>query len=431
MGMLATPNRSQTAVRRREAGQALVFTALAIVVLMGFAGLGIDMGILRYEKRLQQNAADAAAIAGASNLNFGGVQTAAQSAAAANGFTDNGGGVLGNCTASGAAVGTICVQVSTNGPSIGPHQGQLNYVEAYVSVVQPTYFMRILNISKQVVTARAVAGDIGGPTCIYTTGAAPNQIDINGTINAAGCGIVDDGNLSATGAAPIINASSVGVVGTAAPIAPPANTGIPAAGDPLGYLTALTPPLCTNSLIFNGPMGGTPANFNATPGTYCGISITGNADVTFAPGLYIITQNGFSDTGTGTLTGNGVTFYLGGGPLNLSGGITQTTLTAPTTSPSTGVPPGILFWQAPTNLVSNTITLPGTTDLEGVLYFPAALLGAVPSLRISVTNTPPTVLNIIANSLDVNGGTLTLGNNWSAFGLASNAIPITGPTLVE
>jgi len=58
---------------RREAGQALIFTSLALVALMGFAGLAIDVGVMRHEKRLEQTAADAGAIAGASNLAFGGV----------------------------------------------------------------------------------------------------------------------------------------------------------------------------------------------------------------------------------------------------------------------------------------------------------------------------------------------------------------------
>ncbi|HEV2399008.1 MAG TPA: pilus assembly protein TadG-related protein, partial [Candidatus Sulfotelmatobacter sp.] len=52
----------------RQAGQALYLTAMSLVVLTGFLGLGIDMGAMRYEKRLEQTAADAAAIAGASDL---------------------------------------------------------------------------------------------------------------------------------------------------------------------------------------------------------------------------------------------------------------------------------------------------------------------------------------------------------------------------
>src|ERR1700733_13915479 len=93
--------------RKSEAGQALILTALGLTVLMGFAGLGIDMGVMRYEKRLQQTAADAAALAGASNLAPNtGVSIGGQNAAAANGFTDNGGGTTAACDAAGAAVGT-------------------------------------------------------------------------------------------------------------------------------------------------------------------------------------------------------------------------------------------------------------------------------------------------------------------------------------
>src|SRR5215831_6270984 len=73
--------------RRNEAGQSLVFVAVGLLALLGFVGLGIDMGVLRYERRLQQSAADGAAIAGATNLAFGGVGTGAQNAAASNGFT--------------------------------------------------------------------------------------------------------------------------------------------------------------------------------------------------------------------------------------------------------------------------------------------------------------------------------------------------------
>ena len=54
--------------RKHEAGQVLIFAALGLGMLLGAAGLGVDMGVLRYERRLQQTAADAAAVAGASNL---------------------------------------------------------------------------------------------------------------------------------------------------------------------------------------------------------------------------------------------------------------------------------------------------------------------------------------------------------------------------
>ena len=52
-------------MRRNQAGQVLVTTALGLVMLLGFAGLAVDMGVMRYQRRLQQTAADGAGIAGA------------------------------------------------------------------------------------------------------------------------------------------------------------------------------------------------------------------------------------------------------------------------------------------------------------------------------------------------------------------------------
>src|SRR5215831_19332883 len=96
---------------KKESGQVLVGVALAFVVLAGFAGLAIDMGTLRYQRRLQQTAADAGAIAGAQNLDFkSGWVAGAQYAASQNGFTDGGSSAISACDA-GATVGTTCVEV--------------------------------------------------------------------------------------------------------------------------------------------------------------------------------------------------------------------------------------------------------------------------------------------------------------------------------
>ena len=58
-------------VRRRQDGQALVQVAVAMVVLLGFVSLAIDVGHLYAERRRMQNAADAGALAGAHELCFG------------------------------------------------------------------------------------------------------------------------------------------------------------------------------------------------------------------------------------------------------------------------------------------------------------------------------------------------------------------------
>src|SRR4029434_1379209 len=178
----------------KQSGQVLIGTAFALIILAGFAGLAIDMGTMRYERRLQQTAADAAALAGASNLvpTCNGCVAAAQTASTSNGYADSGSQDLSNCAA-GAAVGTTCVQVvhppadvtfDTQTIPGGPHAGNNDYVEVIVAKVQPTYFMKVFGVDSKTITARAVAtntggGIAGGGGCIYTLGTPSKQLNFN------------------------------------------------------------------------------------------------------------------------------------------------------------------------------------------------------------------------------------------------------------
>lgn len=80
-----------------ESGQSLVLIALCMTVLIGFLGLAIDVGILYRTKQNAQIAADAAAVAGAQDLLYGGTNATAKAAGKAasslNGYTDGSGGV--------------------------------------------------------------------------------------------------------------------------------------------------------------------------------------------------------------------------------------------------------------------------------------------------------------------------------------------------
>lgn len=60
--------RSQVETRQAERGQALIMFALAAGVLFGFAAMAIDVGMILHERRVLQNTADAAALAGALEL---------------------------------------------------------------------------------------------------------------------------------------------------------------------------------------------------------------------------------------------------------------------------------------------------------------------------------------------------------------------------
>jgi Putative Flp pilus-assembly TadE/G-like len=412
--------------RKNQLGQVIVGAAVAMVVLCGFAGLAIDMGTLRYQKRLQQTAADSAAIAGAQNLEFGsGVTIGAQNASAQNGYTDNGGGAISTCTAPGAAVGTICVQVN-NPPSTGPHSGTTDaakYVEAWVSVVQPTYFMQIFGVTSQPVTARAVATNIYGGTntnCLYTLGPPTSAIiGIGATgkaqIIAPNCGIGDNGNLDTTGNAYTIQANTISVAGQCLGSH---------CGSPDTVCTAYANGTCPQSSLNNAP--GTsdpftgivppsqppaspscpdaacnyvsPDNNSATPatiqpGTYSSITIGKNSVVTMAPGIYYI--NGasapnaglnFSGGGTlsgGSLGGDGVMIYFtNGSSINKAvGGGNNADLNLYPLSASQSqlyagndTYTGLLFYQDPADTTTAYFGGDNNSTYNGTIYMPTATI---------------------------------------------------------
>ncbi|HVD02517.1 MAG TPA: TadE/TadG family type IV pilus assembly protein [Candidatus Dormibacteraeota bacterium] len=59
--------RASSRSRRGERGQAIVFVALMVVVLIGMIGLAVDGGRLYWERRILQNSVDAAALAASDN----------------------------------------------------------------------------------------------------------------------------------------------------------------------------------------------------------------------------------------------------------------------------------------------------------------------------------------------------------------------------
>src|SRR2546428_4260565 len=107
--------------RDEEEGQALVLFAIVTLALLFAVGLAIDAGQLFAAKRTEQEAADAAAFAGAVVIYQHGTTSEAVAAAIAdatkNGFTD---GVNStSVTVNGCAVAAGCVSAPTSGAYAG------------------------------------------------------------------------------------------------------------------------------------------------------------------------------------------------------------------------------------------------------------------------------------------------------------------------
>lgn len=405
--------------RKNEAGQALIFGVVALgLLLLGFTGLGIDIGYLRYEKRLQQSAADNAALAGAAEIPFNSsyIGTAGKHGASLDGFTD----------------GTNNVTVTVNNPPLsGPHccgTDASNYVEAYVAKVQPTYFMKALGVTTQTVTARAVAywGSGVGNSCVFTLGNPGNGIQgvtVNGTpaLNAPTCGIDDNGDFLTNGAKLDVTAGSIGVVGTdtnhgGGTVTPTPVTGIAPAGDPLSYLT----PPC-DKCIANTKLK-ISSDQVVSAGNYKSISITGG-NVTFNPGTYVIGSDGLTINGNSTVSGSGVTFYITNGGSVTINGTTNVQFTAPTS----GTYEGILFYQDQNDTSPAKINGTSSSVFQGALYFPKATLDF--SGTGTTFNSGAAYTVIVSDALTVSG-TATVNINSDFSGLPDGS-PVHTTVLVE
>jgi len=435
-----------------------------MVMLLSFLALGVDFGYLRYVKRQMQEAADAAALAGAMELshcggtgNCSALTTAAQDAVTENGFPSS--TLVINCGTSSAAF-----TITVNNPpcSLGtadPHRGDTKYVETVVARSTPVFFARIFGSSSVTVTARGEAALGNSSNCLYALApTASNALSVTGgsTLQLPSCSMFIDSSSSqaviVSGGSPL-PASSIAIVGGftnsgGSSISPRPRTGAASASDPLAYVPkpsftscpsktapttvssgstkALSPGSYCGGIVING---GSTVTFAA--GTYVvggGIQISNGSTVTFGSGMYIMEGGGFPVSGGSTVTGSGVTFYLTGDtlypyqPVTISNGSTVQLI-----APTSGTYVGMLFYQDAsaygiTSSSTSSFTGGTTNFLQGSLYFPTTSL--VYSNGASAQYT-----NIVAASITISGG-VTLNSNYSSL---SGGSPIkgTGGVLVE
>ena len=406
-----------------ESGQALVFMAVTMAVILGFTGMVVDVGQLHYAQSHLQAAADAAAVAGALEIDYCGgtsacsaMQTASQGSLVENGLT--GSTLLTQCAPSSGAGLTLTLN---NGPcSAGsaandPNYGNANYVEAVVSEPQPSYFMPVLGITSTKVTARAEATMGNSPFCVDTLGTSGTTFQNNGGTLTASCGILvnSTGSSAFVASGGTITASTISVSGgdqlNGATINPTPITSAPALPNPLSWVPTPTVGSCTFSSTFTVNTGTAILN----PGTYCGgITLNGGAAV-LNPGLYILEGSGLQVNG-GSLTGNnGVTFYFQSGSAVFNGS-SSINLVAPTT----GTYAGILFFQNPSDTSTATINGGSGSVFQGALYFPGA------ALQLNGGNVAAYTL-AVSKSLQMNGGSFSLGNDYSSLPGGSPAKGVT------
>jgi Flp pilus assembly protein TadG len=386
--MLPLMKRLACKKRHAQRGQLLPLVALGVLALFGMATLAIDVGYYRYQQRLEQSAADAAALAGGIQLIYtsANMVAAGQAASAQNGFTDD--------------AGVTTTVTINNPPATGPNTTNARAVEAIVTRKQPIFFGGVLGAGpSQSITARAVALPNSTAAGCLTTLSTSSGITMHGTgsvIVAPGCGILSNDDISVTGNGSV-TASYIGSVagsivpctGCIAPsgtIAPVGNPCISFTGCAYLYLNGA--PSMTSYTTATWTTGAMPA------GKY-----TNSTGVTISGG----TLNGFYEfdngvTITGSVTGTNLTIYNLVNPISIKlSGSGSTSLAAPTT----GNYSGLLIYQ-PLG-VSGQITLNGAASTDawtGLVFTPGATM--------KTDGSEPTFSSLVLGSMTNDGHDITL-----------------------
>ena len=396
--------------REGESGQAVVLIAISFLALLMAVGLAIDAGQLFVARRTMQEAADAAAYAGAVVRYQGGSVPAARLAAIAdatrNGYTDT--------------VGGWDVKVYA-GPSSGLYAGNDKYVEVIIWGYVRTSLVPAQS-ALTYVRVRGVAGaeplNNGYAIMALDRGNTPRAFyaDNNADVHLTGGGILvnsssataawsdqcdparfdismpwgTDVNGYATGCFPTtgdgLNVTQPQRPDPFAGFPPPSTTGM------LHY-NAMTPVILPG--IYDTEIGGAgQTTITLSSGIYIlkhGVNASGNADlISLAPGVFIFnTHTNYPDrfrAGIDTC-----------GPLNLAGNAT-TDLRALTTGPYMN----FLVYQDPS--CTNDMTISGNGNFIGVgtIYVPNAAF-VFDGNSASLTGS-----QLIAKTVTIQSGNITI-----------------------
>ncbi len=365
--------------RSEQRGSMAIVIAIAMPILVGFLGLGVDVTNWYLATRKVQTAVDSGAISGALTLSYTSDPNEAKKAAIDS--TDR------NDFAEGSG-NTLEINIP---PASGAYTTDVGAVEVVATQDQKLLLAGVVFSGTVTVEARGVATmtPIIGEYCILGLDTEMDQaVEFDGTSNVdVGCGVATNSHSD----------QAISIWGNAELSATPVSAVGDIAIGGSGVLNTSSP-LRSFQYPFVDPYGAQGKNLAApayggcdedrlqintdttlSPGVYCnGLNIRGGATVNFNPGMYVIDGGDFLVTGSSTLIGDEITFFLTGSgtdyaTVKFAGG-TIADLSAPTD----GDYEGILFYQdssAPSfqgaTLIDNQFLGGSDMELTGALYFPA------------------------------------------------------------
>lgn len=369
-------------IGRDERGATAIMTALVSVILIGFVGLGTEVGMWYSERRAMQTASDAAAMGGAFKIYKDGkdvatsaVETAAKNDSKLNGFED--------------LVADVTVTVNRP-PTTGDNAGDDAAVETIVAKKRATLLSSFFLGNEVDISVRSVATvKVVKVYCVIAL--SPHDeaaLFFGGTADVLlkNCGIIvnsddSDGAMTATGAS-VVGATFADVVGgidqsnNAELDFGEVNTGVKPADDPYADLDVPTGSGCD----YDGVQINSNQSATLSPGRYCnGLKILGTAHL--QAGEYVIV-GGVFDVGSQarvTTDAEGVTIFLTGSGTNyatvtINGGADVKILAT-----TEGQYMGIAFFQDRAAPVINSgspnkFNGGSTMQITGAIYIPRQML---------------------------------------------------------
>jgi Flp pilus assembly protein TadG len=349
-------------------GGLAVSFAVASPVLIGALGIAVDLIMFNKVKADLQSAADAAAVAGAREIQVARSDTKQVTSAA---FSYAAFALMGDSAATAQQLGADKLVVDASVVN--------NFSAVKVNITEnwTPFFAHFLKSDITPVTVTATARFVGSSNiCVLGLSGSDVSVNLdkNSTLTGNNCGVFADSSDAAslqvdTGAK--LNSSLNCAVGGAkvdasATVSPKALTGCPVVPDPLSSRPAPVVGGCdhTDLVIID-------ESRSINPGVYCGgLTLAGKSDIVLNPGTYIMKDGSLELTGQAIMRGAGVSFFVTGANANkihFSAG-TTIELAAPTSGPMAG----LLFFEdrALTVKLKHQITSDNARKLIGTVYLP-------------------------------------------------------------
>jgi Flp pilus assembly protein TadG len=402
----ATAGRALRGFLADQSGASIVAVALLIPVLIGAMGIATEIGYWQLHQRAMHNAADAAAIAAATNAGSS-YANEAKAVAAQYGFPDGTGNITvtasNPATASGCAANCYVVQITDNVPLF------LSEVVGYRGTGG------VGNHRVNAIAASTVATSAGAYSyCVLALGGSGAQgITSNGApkANLQGCTVMS--NTGATCNGNNLNASIGDAHGTNKGCGITQNSNVPVVSDPYSGRAASIPSNSCGSYPQEKKNGPALPSSNQWSGTHsisgnnivCGdMQLTGNTTISAPSGAVLVIENGQLDTNGYTLqtaNGSGLTVVFtgsnnanyqhtptGGGTLDIA-------------APTSGAWSGVAIYQDPSLTTNIDISAGPTWNISGLVYLPHSSVTV--SSPIGKSSQGASCFVVVADNISING----------------------------